>query len=84
VTPNFSTYKQFWKDKKIRRKQNCFAKRSLADSVLNMGKYGYRSKPLTDIEFKDAVVDVLHLLLRVMDKLEKNLINSIIEAGTVF
>jgi hypothetical protein len=49
-----------------------------------MGKYGYRSKPLTDIEFKDAVVDVLHLLLRVMDKLKKNLINSIIEAGTVF
>ena len=42
---------------------------------------GYQKEPLSPIEFVRAVIDMLHMWLRITDKLEDKLVEKIIEHG---
>lgn len=88
ICPNFSTFLQFWAKDLVPRLPDTYSiedkrrlARSLSESATLRGKFCYESEPLTSIEFYNCIVDIMHLFARVTDKLEDNLIDSILQTG---
>ena len=87
IFPNFSTEMDEFGTKRVIGTfsiidSNKYA-RSMEDSKKNFGKFGYSKKPLTSIEHQDACVDLLHLFLRVTDKLVNLFLMKICSIGKI-
>ena len=51
--------------------------RSIEHARINIGNFGYVSIPLTSLAFTKTTVDVLHMFLRISDRLEECFVNDI-------
>ncbi len=55
--------------------------RSQAESKTSQNSFGYIHEPVTNIPFSKCCIDLLHLLLRITEKLENLLFKQLAELG---